>query len=1226
MCFRGGFVVHYRTLLDLNSFHDSPVDPMRLASCFIFSVLLATTSGLRALEPSGQPIVRLDFEERLDLGRKGKVDLDRPGPQPPAYPDFNESNAALALKAPAYLRLTDQDEKRLRFDQGDTITAEAWVNLDTLTDNAYIIGKGRTDKSKSNQNWAFRLRKQNAMACVNFLFRSRGDETSAEDWHRWTSTKGFAPGSGWHHVAVSYQFGQPESIRGFIDGKKVNGRWDMGGATQRPPVVDNGEVWIGSSMGGARSNSLDGRIDNLVVHRRAVPDAELAGRFHFIPQPIKRPAVPEDGVLAQLFGPFAGFSSFPDHSGSPVLEWEQDTVAINELPHRYDAWGVRDDWIEGGRKAMMLRLWTDVILEPGDYQLLIRSRGFSRLSIDKEEVVSTPAQRNRSGAHHVVDPLPEVAVPGMRPHFMNDHERIVEFHSDGGKHEVLLELMIGGPSYRLEVGETCVALARPGEMFYVLSPTRSYPLTDDGWNALADRQREWARRFDRKRRRQAATQQDDYWQLRHRHAKKHLVADGQTPPIDQVIDRRITQHNLKAQQDSQANTADAEFYRQRVQPILNTHCVRCHGDKQKGALTVLDRDRLLAGGESGEPAVVSGKPDASYLMELISAGPDDYRMPPKGDGLSEEEVDAVRRWISAGAPMPKTGQALVQRPETLDDHAFLRRVFIDTVGVPPTPAEARLFLDDRSPDARQKLIERLLSDDRWADNWVGYWQDVLAENPNLLKPTLNNTGPFRYWIHEALTDNKSLDRFATELILMRGSTWYGGAAGFSVASQNDVPMAAKAHVIGTAFLGIDMKCARCHDAPYHSWKQSDLFQLAAMLERKPITLPDSSTVPAAFFEAQQRKPLIDVTLKPGSTVPAQWPFAALSIELSDDLLQQSEDSRELLAAQVTGSRRFAEVLANRFWARLMGAGIVEPVDDWEGNPPSDPELLATLTDILIAADFDQKELARAIFTSDAYQRAAVQEVDKERFFAGPYRRRMTAEQIVDSALHVAGISMETEQLTLDVEGTLPANRFLNFGFPERAWEFSTLANERDRPSLALPKAQAITDVLKAFGWRNSRPEPTSEREETPNLIQPGVLANGTLGVWLTRLSDDSAITRLARDAESPEEFVDNLFLRILTRRPTDGERQQFVDLLTPGFEQRLTSPSAATKATDSATRHRYVSWSNHLNTEANVIKIQMQDEVRQGPPPTKSLSADWRSRAEDALWALMNSPEMILVP
>ena len=123
----------------------------------------------------------------------------------------------------------------------------------------------------------------------------------------------------------------------------------------------------------------------------------------------------------------------------------------------------------------------------------------------------------------------------------------------------------------------------------------------------------------------------------------------------------------------------------------------------------------------------------------------------------------------------------------------------------------------------------MLSSRDWADHWVPYWQDVLAENPGILKPKLNNTGPFRWWLREAFLDGLAFDRLVTELVLMRGSKHGGAPAGFAMASQNDVPMAAKAHILSTAFLAVELKCARCHDAPYHPYKQKDLFCLAAML-------------------------------------------------------------------------------------------------------------------------------------------------------------------------------------------------------------------------------------------------------------------------------------------------------------------------------------------------------------------------------------------------------------
>lgn len=1192
-------------------------------------VLLAVAVCTNAFAEDAGTVAQWRFENSEDLPGEivGGAEVVDSQLQQPRYPDFASGNKVLQLKAPAWLRIADDaEESQFDFDNGDAVTFEAWVRVDLMTDNVYLMGKGRTGKSGQkalNQNWAFRLRKYKGATCVNFLFRSRKTDDHPGDWHRWTSTEGFSSGSRWHHVAVSYKFGEPESIRGFIDGKEVKGAWDMGGPTKQPPVVDDDDVWIGSSMGGSKGNSLHGAIDNLIIHRRELPRDELLSRFRWTPPPLVAPTIPKGKVVVQLFGPLDSISRIPLVADEPLTEWQQDEMGFVRLPHKYDSWGVREDW----GNTLLVRSWMDIELPKGEYQLLARSRGMAQLKIDGKLVLTTPVQKSRAGAHHVVDDLPKVPVQGMRPHAMNVREELATFTSDGKPHRIMYDMILGGPRYRTEFGEACLAIAQADGMFHLLSETSQYPLTDEGWQAFAANESARLDEMDRAARQSENPTLAEYWSKRHSAAKDSLQQNADIPKIDDLIASRIADVNQKAA--AQANTpssADAAFFTEHIQPIFDAHCTRCHGAKEKGGLLVVNRDRLLAGGESGQAAVVPGKPHESYLFELVSAATDDYRMPPKGDGLSAKEVSAVQKWIADGAAMPSDSVKAISQPAIVDDHTFLRRIFIDTVGVPPTLEEANAFLADTADNRREKQIDLLLHDDRWADNWVGYWQDVLAENPNLLKPTLNNTGPFRFWIHEALTDNKPIDRFATELILMRGSTWGGGAAGFSVASQNDVPMAAKSHVIGTAFLGVNMKCARCHDAPYHDWKQADLFQMAAMLDRKDLKLPATSTVPAAFFEKQERQSLIEVSLKVGSDIKAHFPFAELAPQVEEELLLNPNDTREQLAAQVTASRRFAEVIANRIWKRFTGAGLVEPVDDWEGNPPSDPELLAALADTLINVNYDLKQFARSIFNSDVYQRIALdQPSHRERHFAGPYRRRMSAEQIVDSAFHAVGQQMQTEELTMDIEATLPPNTFLNFGQPQRSWEFTTLANERDRPSLALPRIQAVVDVLKAFGWRNSRPEPETDREETPNLIQPGVLSNGTLGIWLTRLTDDSGLTALMLQDQTVDQLVDALFLNVLTRPPTDAEKDQFVKLLTPGYENRII-PQALLTPPDAPPRFRHVSWSNHLNTEANVIKVQMQELVRQGPPATRYLASEWRERAEDAVWSLLNSPEMVLVP
>lgn len=579
----------------------------------------------------------------------------------------------------------------------------------------------------------------------------------------------------------------------------------------------------------------------------------------------------------------------------------------------------------------------------------------------------------------------------------------------------------------------------------------------------------------------------------------------------------------------------------------------------------------------------------------------------------------------------KLNAAKVPPAPLLDDYSFLRRVTLDTVGTVPTPEQLDVFLSDKSAQHRVKAIDRLLEHPGWADHWVSYWQDVLAENPGILKPMLNNTGPFRWWIHESFSDNKPMDRFVTELILMEGSAYYGGPAGFGLASENDVPMAQKAQIVAQAFLGMQMQCARCHDAPYHEFKQQDLFSLAAMLRKNPQEVPLSSSIPTNAHIVIGR--VVNVTLKPGSKVEPAWPFSDL---MPDDLppgvLRNLKDPREKLAALITDPRnpRFGKVIVNRLWKRYLGWGIVEPVDDWEIARPSHPELLDYLANELVTHDYDLKHIARLILNSQTYQRAVSSAGSKDvkpeaRLFAAPARRRLSAEQIVDSLFTIVGKPFEAEEMNLDVDGRRPVKDFNNLGTPSRGWEFTSLSNERDRPALAMPKAQQIADTLTTFGWRESRQSPMTVRDDSPNVLQPATLANGLLGNGrITRLSDDSAFTALCLQNRPLSELVRSAFLRVLSRPATAEETKMFVAHLEKGYADRATDPSAAGPLKKPP--QRPVSWSNHLRPEATRIKQEMERAARAGDSPTDRLRPEWREKMEDMIWALVNSPEFVFVP
>jgi hypothetical protein len=567
----------------------------------------------------------------------------------------------------------------------------------------------------------------------------------------------------------------------------------------------------------------------------------------------------------------------------------------------------------------------------------------------------------------------------------------------------------------------------------------------------------------------------------------------------------------------------------------------------------------------------------------------------------------------------------VELPPPIDDLAFFRRLSIDLTGQVPSPEEIEAFLDDHRPDRRARAIDDRLADPRWADSWMGYWQDVLAENPGIVKPTLNNTGPFRRYLHRAFLDNTPMDRLATELIRMEGSVYGGAPGGFRLATENDAPMAAKAHVLARAFLAADLQCARCHDAPTHPFYQEDLFGLAAMLEGEPIAIPETSTVRS---QPGGRTPAVSLSLAAGDVVEPHWNLTDIAPgEPPESYLPDGADLKDQLAAWITSpeNARFAPVLVNRVWKRYLGTGFVEPVDDWDLAPRTRHRaLLDALARDFSRNGYDLKHLARVVLNSRAYQ-AQVPARGEEADPLLPTRRRMSAEQVVDSLFAVAGKPFHTEELNHDVIGRRPPRDFLNFGRPTRAWQFVSNSTDRDRPALILPVAESIIDVLTTFGWRPTRSDPISVRDEEITALQAAILANGTVvSSRIARLSDDHALTALCLEDRSAEGLIEATYLRILSRPPTTAELDRMVEYLGSTFDDRIV-PDAG-PAAPRLPLPRLVSWANHLNARATEIQLENQRLARQGDPPSPRLSPEFRERMEDVVWALVNSPEFVFLP
>ena len=442
----------------------------------------------------------------------------------------------------------------------------------------------------------------------------------------------------------------------------------------------------------------------------------------------------------------------------------------------------------------------------------------------------------------------------------------------------------------------------------------------------------------------------------------------------------------------------------------------------------------------------------------------------------------------------------------------------------------------------------------------------------------------------------------------------------------------KGTIISTAFLGVEMKCARCHDAPSHRSTQEELFQLAAMLQQKPITVPLTSSVPMDRFHNLGRKPMITVTLKPGAKVEPKWPFAefcdaATGKRLAEDPL----DSRDQLAAIITApqNERFAQVMANRIWKRFMGRGIVEPVDDWEKSKPTHPELLRWLGRELVRQNYDVKAFSRIILNSQAYQRSVDPSLhDASPLYIASYPRRISAEQLVDSLFAATGKLLKTEEVSLDIDGIRDLGNAITLGNPRRAWMLTSTSNERDRPSLNLPRVAAVADVLTAFGWRGARQDPLTQRDESPNSLQPAILANGVMTTWLSTLSDDHTLTEQVLLDQPLPQLVDHLFMRTLTRHPTVAELEKYVAYLKPGYDHRIVSLAVSqdqVQLKKPRINEKYISWSNHLDPQATTLRQEQESAARRGETPTLRLEANWRGRMEDVIWTVINAPEWVYI-
>lgn len=581
-----------------------------------------------------------------------------------------------------------------------------------------------------------------------------------------------------------------------------------------------------------------------------------------------------------------------------------------------------------------------------------------------------------------------------------------------------------------------------------------------------------------------------------------------------------------------------------VRSIFAHNCYKCHSsEKIKGELRLDKKVFVMKGGESGD-VISPGHPEKSEMLRRLRLPREDEEsMPPKGKTLSEKEIATLELWIKLGAPWPENADeksvyrvaALEPRvpvvppaqpglqnpldrfvdayfeekkiswPASVGDRIYIRRVYLDIIGLLPPPEKVDAFLQNPDPNKRTALVKELLQrNDDYAQHWLTFWNDALRNDYSGTGYITGGRFAITDWLYESLKSNKPYDDFVKELIspnkksegFIKGIAWRG-----TVNASQRVEMQA-AQNVSQVFLGLNLKCASCHDSFISDWTLKQAYAFANIFSDSTLEI-NRCDVPTGT--------------KAGTGII----FSELgTIDSTLSVDQKLKQLSEYLTAPKNG--RLYRTIVNRIWSQLMGRGIVAPVDLMD-NVPWSQDLLDWL-----ASDFaeNKKDLKRLIFTiatSKTYQLPSVEiksegELIAEDYtFKGMHRRRLSAEQFADA---VSSIIHPIYHDTLKI--------------------FDPFKNSKPPNTLPYARASLVKNdgFLTALG-RPNRENVLTERSSQANLLQALELTNGD------RFNSalESGAKKWRDQFKTSEEIIHSVYKQALAREPEPNEMKVALNVL-----------------------------------------------------------------------------------
>ncbi len=534
-------------------------------------------------------------------------------------------------------------------------------------------------------------------------------------------------------------------------------------------------------------------------------------------------------------------------------------------------------------------------------------------------------------------------------------------------------------------------------------------------------------------------------------------------------------------------------------------------DRDVTSLALFDTSDAATVAVSERGSVTAGLKGEAYVMARFGsfAVVSQFIVLPAGEAFEWPETPA-RNFIDEGVFEKLRTLHVAPSPPAVDE-VFLRRVYLDVLGILPSVAETRAFLADASPDKRSRLIDALLSRPEFTDLWSMKWAEMLRIESSSKRLSFKAMHLYNEWLRGAIRANMPMDRMVRELLTGEGGNFRNPAVNFYLVETSPTQMAEN---VAQVFLGVRIQCAQCHNHPFERWTQDDYYSFAAFfaqIGRKTTDDPRESVVfNSGGGEVSH--------LRTGGVMSPKF----LGGGVAD---VNGRDRRAALAEWLTSPQNpyFAACFADRVWAHFMGRGLIDPPDDVRvSNPPSHPALRAQLARRFVETGYDLRDLVRVICNSHTYQassQALPSNETDQRNFSHARPRRLPAEVLLDAVCTV----------------TQSAEKFADLPLGARA--------------VQVADAQSGSYFLSAFGRPQRLSACTCERRDEPTLSQALHLINGA--TLSAKIADPNGrLARLVSAQTPPEGVIEEWYLAALCRWPTDAERAALLAAYRDAVEPR----------------------------------------------------------------------------